>query len=94
MSRSAYYGFTGHETATTVASSSVTYHETRVFEILPDGRVRLDSGGWRTATTKKRINQAARHFGRRFSVYAKNGDWYVSTKNGDVPFSDSMIIEG
>jgi hypothetical protein len=50
----------------------VIYHSTAVVEKTPEG-VRLDSGGWRTATTKTRMNQASNQFGLGFQVYAKAG---------------------
>ena len=55
----------------------VTYHETTVVEVRPNGTVVLDSGGWRTQTTKTRMNQASHQLGLCFSVYASRGTWYV-----------------
>lgn len=55
----------------------VTYHQTVVVEAHPDGRVRLDSGGYRTPTTKTRMNQTARQYALGFHVYQEKGRWYV-----------------
>ncbi len=46
----------------------VIYHATPVVEFNGKG-VTLDTGGWWTATTKKRMNQAARFFSLDFYVY-------------------------
>lgn len=54
------------------------YRQTEVCTKHSDGRVTLNSGGWRTATTKMRFNQFANEFcGGRFNVYAKGGKWFV-----------------
>lgn len=64
----------------------VTYHNTDVVE-WDSQHVTLKTGGWQTATTKARMNQAANHYGLRFAVYQKAYSWYVTTKAGDFPFS-------
>ena len=57
-----------------------TYHSTSVAEILGN-HVRLDTGGYRTRTTKVRMNQFANHFcDGAFYVYQKNYDWYVQVR--------------
>lgn len=51
---------------------SIRLHSTDVVTYYPDGSIRLDSGGYRTVTTKDRIN--------RFSpirVWSKNWEWYA-----------------
>ena len=71
----------------------IVYHSTSVVEIAPDGSVTLDSGGWRTSTTKTRMNQASNQFALGFQVYAKHGAWFVSFDGRDLPFSDGMTIK-
>ena len=56
------------KTATTVertenGSVRVIYHSTPVVEVTADGTVTLNNGGWRTNTTKARMNQTANQFG-------------------------------
>ena len=79
--------------ATTVAASKgtlrVTYHSTVIVEISGD-TVTLNSGGWRTSTTKTRINQAAHQFDLGFQVIQKDFQWFVQTAAGVVPFTDGM----
>jgi len=80
--------------ATTVCTSSnrtvVTYQETQVV-IFDDQAITLDSGGWKTNTTKTRMNQTANQFGLGFSVYQENFEWFVSTPSGvTIHFEDGM----
>ena len=72
----------------------VTYHETPVVTVDADGTVTLNSGGWRSATTKTRINQAASQLDLRFRVYQADFQWFVSVDGpdgaGTMPFADGM----
>lgn len=63
-------------------------HNTDVVTKLPDGRYVLNSGGWRTVTTKERINRYA-----PVRVWSHKGEWYVY-ENGEwrEPFYDGIIV--
>jgi hypothetical protein len=61
----------------------VKLHGTNVVTYLSDGRIVLDTGGWRTVTTKDRLN---RFTPADVRVYADLGDWYVRTREGVRPF--------
>lgn len=55
---------------------AVKLHQTNVVTFHSDGNVTLNSGGWRTVTTKERIN--------RYSparVYSEGGVWFVYYKD-------------
>jgi hypothetical protein len=54
----------------------VRLHNTNIVEFHSDGRVTLHTGGWRTVTTKDRINQFIT--GR---VYQKDHQWYYVGHN-------------
>ena len=55
-----------------------------------DNSYELDSCGYRTKTTKERIN---RYIPSGFRVYQKDFTWYVSKPNGKVAeFKDGMVI--
>lgn len=56
----------------------VTYTHTNIVQ-WSDGVVTLDSGGWETVTTKRKMNQASNQFGLGFSVYQRNHKWFVDT---------------
>ena len=77
MPKSACQGFSGHETATSITTNSVTYHQTEVFRVNGDGTVTIDTGGYETATTTRRINQAAHHFGFQLHAYRKNHSLHI-----------------
>jgi hypothetical protein len=64
----------------------VTYHDTPVVTVDADGTVTLNSGGWRSSTTKTRINQAASQLGLRFSVYQRDFQWFVSVDDVTSPY--------
>ena len=46
-----------------------------------DGTVTLRTGGWRTVTTKRRINQALRYFGVPTVVYQHRYNWYLAPRD-------------
>ena len=68
----------------------IKLHNTIVVEYFPDGKVRLDSGGWETITTKQRINAYS-----PVSVYQEKWRWYVSVPGNEKPinFKDGMVLE-
>ena len=74
---------------------AVQLHQTDVVTFYPNGRVMLDSGGWRSMTTSARMNEYG-----PIGVYSHRGVWYVNTTNGstwgdhkrDPVFKDRMII--
>ena len=65
-------------------SVSIALHGTVVVRFFPNGMVRLHSGGWRTSTTKNRINQYS-----PVGVYQKKGEWFL--RDG-TPFEDKMLV--
>lgn len=71
---------------------AVTYHETDVVTYHPDGTVVLDSGGWRTSTTKERLHNFS-----PLRVWQEDSIWYVSgpPKYGESPiylFEDGITL--
>ena len=57
-----------------------TYHNTSVAEV-SGNNVRLDTGGYRTRTTKVRMNQFANQFcSGAFYVYQKDFEWFVKVE--------------
>lgn len=86
MPRNARNGFTGHEVATThggtQSAGSCRYHNTNVVSWDPRS-ILLDTGGWRTSTTKHRMNQAAASYKLEYSVHQSRRRWLVTTKGGE-----------
>ncbi len=70
----------------------VRYHSTNVVSFTCKA-VTLRSGGWRTATTKRRMNQASQQFGLGFTVYQKDFGWFVDLWNGETAdFKEGMTF--
>jgi hypothetical protein len=65
------------------------YHQSPV--VVTDGtRYRLDSCGYRTSTTKERIN---RYLPGGYRLFQRDYEWYVNTPDGEtIDFEDGMII--
>ena len=84
-----------HKTTVTTYDSytCVQYHSTVVVKF--NGReIILDSGGWRTNTTKTRMNQASREYGLGFYVFQDNFDWFVKLDDCDpLKFESGMKID-
>jgi hypothetical protein len=70
----------------------VQYHDTLV--VRKEGNVIvLNSGGWKTNTTKLRMNQFAQYCcGGAFGVYQYHYEWYVrnNVTHETAPFEDGM----
>lgn len=64
-----------------MSNGAVSYHGT-VVVLWDRERITLNSGGWLTATTKKRMNQASNEYDLGFSVYQSKHQWYVTTVDG------------
>lgn len=78
----------------TLGNATVTrLHSTDIVRALPKGRYVLNSGGWRTHTTKDRMNSAL----PGYSIYHKGGQWFVASYNGEgtgnaIPYYDGMTL--
>lgn len=73
----------------------VRYHNTDVVSTTFD-TVTLKTGGFKSVTTKRRMNQAAVQFRLGYNVYQEKYAWYVRRwlPNGDMvilPFEGSTI---
>jgi hypothetical protein len=61
----------------------VILHDTAVVSFDAE-TVILDSGGWHTATTKRKMNEASVEYNLGFRVYQKENQWYLRQPNGNV----------
>lgn len=70
-------------------SEAIRYHDTDVVTFHPNGNVELDSGGFRTATTKNRINEHT-----NLNLYQEAGIWYIGMR-GNTPetFYDGITFD-
>ncbi len=78
---------------------SVTYISTKIVSWDANGNITLNSGGWQTVTTKRKMTQAARQFALGYCVSQRKGDWFVSIWNptkeeyvAELPFRDGMTF--
>lgn len=80
-----------------VRCPAVRYHETPVVTWCPNGDVVLDSGGWRTVTTRARIDA---YLPAGWGLYADRGVWwlcegvYWSDPAQKHAFADGITIRG
>ena len=70
---------------------SVRYHNTDVVKVNKND-ITLDNGGFYTATTKRRMNQASIQWELGIVVYQVNWEWYVKTKKDIYPYYNGMVI--
>lgn len=81
--------------ATTTAEdgkwTNVTYHNTIVVKFT-EKTIKLNTGGYKTQTTKRRMNQAANQFGLNFEVIQRRGSWVVKYgEDREIPFDDDTL---
>jgi hypothetical protein len=83
---------TGLEFDMTDGSHGWQLHDTLIARKYPNGRLWLNSGGWRTVTTKERIN---RILDNGYRLWQERGVWYLSQSwdGPKVVFYDGIIID-
>ena len=67
----------------------IRLHETDIMRINANGTITLDSGGWKTATTKARMNE---YLPGNYRVYQEKYNWYVSNGLESIPFYDGIVL--
>jgi hypothetical protein len=68
----------------------VTYINTEIVRWV-NNTITLNSDGWETVTTKRKMNQASRQFALGFSVYQLDHKWYVNLPSGEtVDYRDGI----
>ena len=71
------------------AGITIRFHVTDIVLYLEStGSVVLSSGGWRTTTTKRRLNCFS-----PFQVWQRNFDWFIDVSEKPVPFVDGMLLQ-
>jgi hypothetical protein len=73
---------------------AVTYRGTAVVTFHPNGQIELNDGGWRSATTKLRMNQALIPNG--FRLYQEKHEWFISGWRADLgpwPYENGMRVD-
>jgi hypothetical protein len=72
-------------------NTSIILHGTPVVEFDCECII-LRTGGWRTVTTKSRMNQASNQYNLGYQVFQRHHDWFVSFKDKEVPFGDNEEV--
>ena len=70
---------------------TVKYHDTDVVTWDFDTIV-LNTGGWRTVTTKLRMNQASKQFGLGYYVWQKDYKWFVDFREATIPYTNEKLV--
>ena len=70
----------------------IRYCKTDIITWFGSGKIILNSDGYKTVTTKKKMNE----FQNIVHVYQKNHTWYCSWNDGsieDVEYFDGMVVD-
>ena len=70
----------------------VKYHNTEIVKKKWNGHIVLNSGGWKTYTTKQRMNQASTEFDLGYYVYQDKFEWFVDYGGLTLEFTDNMVL--
>ena len=73
------------------AITSVKYHNTDVVKFSHNWIV-LNSGGYRTYTTKKRMNQTSQEYNLGYKVFQYNYNWFVTYKGKTIEYNNNQLI--
>jgi hypothetical protein len=75
----------------TPSGITVVYHSTPVVVTSGD-EIPLNTGGYFTATTKTRMNQASNQFKLGYYVFQSKGEWYCRYKDITRKFEGTKLI--
>lgn len=71
--------------------STVYLYNRKIAEV-GDTWLRVFDGGFRSNTTKSRLNAILRVHGNGEGVYQKDWQWYISTAEGDKEFESGLLL--
>jgi hypothetical protein len=69
-------------------SINIRLYDTNIIKFFPDGRIVLDSGKYRTVTTKDRINQFS-----PVNIRQEKSKWYIMYNNRESVFYDGITVK-
>ena len=75
------------EYITNTGTRIIRYYETNILIFHYDGILELNSGGYKTVSTKSRINEFS-----PVTVYQRDRKWYICVNNHDISFRDGMLL--
>jgi len=91
MTQQTKVGRTNTAVFTEEGITRVVYHNTPVVSF-NNHTIILNNGGWKTATTKTRMNQASRQFDLGYHVYQLSGEWFIEYNGHSLPFTEPKVI--
>jgi len=71
-------------------NTHVRYHNTDVVSF-NDRWITLRTGGYKTVTTKARMNQASNQFSLGYGVFQRAGEWHVDWIDQELDFSENIL---
>jgi hypothetical protein len=72
---------------------SFVYLYDNLIAMIGDTWLELFDGDHQTVTTKSRLNAILSAHGNGERVYQKKGEWFVSTKDAEVPFGNGIKLD-
>jgi len=66
---------------------AIRLHQTDIVKFHPDGTITANTGGWKTHTTKDRLNEYL-----PVRIWQKSGRWFIGSNGGTVEFADGITI--
>ncbi len=91
MSRNDTVGSHKTTVSTIDGMTTVVYHQTAVVRWNGE-KIILNSGGFQSVTTKRRMNQASSQYGLGFRVYQEDFEWFVDFQGKTQSFLDGMEL--
>ena len=70
--------------------TKVVFHNTVVAKF-DNETIVLNTGGWETPTTKKRMNQTSEQFNLGFRVFQKDWTWFAEFKGEVIEFTSNTL---
>ncbi len=74
-----------------IGFTNVIYHQTKIVDF-DCNSIRLNSGGYRTTTTKLRMNQTSNQFKLEFKIFQKKFTWLITFEGITSLFYDHMLL--
>jgi len=72
---------------------SFVYLYSNLIAMVGDTWLELFDGGYKSNTTKSRLNAILSEHGSGECVYQKNFNWFVSPKDGEVEFGNGIKLD-
>ena len=92
MSQTRTVGITATKIYSDNEHTCIKYHHTNVVKF-NEREIILNSNGYRTLTTKTRMNQASNQYNLGYNVYQQDFEWFISYRGLILPFEDNIILD-